>query len=55
MEPIHPPTSLDQSLLAVTAALLILLTVQYLLGHWDAMLAVAEEWYVAGVMGLWGR
>lgn len=45
MEPVHPPDTLDHSLLAVTVALIIILCVQWLLGHWDQFVAVAVAWF----------
>ena len=45
LDPIHPNEKLEQSLLAVTAAMLLLLVVQWLFGHWDKFIAVAVKFW----------
>ena len=45
MEPIHPSERLDASLLTIVIVLVVLLSVQYALGHWDTLLAAAVEFF----------
>ncbi len=45
MEPIHPTESLDASLLTIAILLIVLVSVQFALGHWDMILAAAVKYF----------
>ena len=45
MQPVHPIERLDASLRVLLVAFAILLATQYLLGHWDAILAASVDWF----------
>lgn len=44
MEPLHPILPLQESLKAIVIILIVLTSVQFLLGHWDKFIAVAYEY-----------